>query len=130
MFDFNFALDPETSKVPLVYPPVMHMIMIFETNPFTAQCWTDPSDSSRIDSSSAEVAPFVSKNIRTEKSDANVSEPQPVVLEKQNNKRSACQTQEDVTNAQKKSRTSRTAGPFKCTVQADPPAPRSQNGAG
>ena len=95
------------------------MHIIFETNPFAAQRWAD-GYYSRIDSSSAEVAPFVSKSIRTEKSDANVSEPQPVVLEKQNNKRSACQTQEDVTNAQKKSRTSRTAGPFKCTVQADP----------
>ena len=125
--NFNFALDPETSKVTLVHPPAMHII--FETNPFAAQRWAD-GYYSRIDSSSAEVAPFVSKSIRTEKSDANVSEPQPVVLEKQNNKRSACQTQEDVTNAQKKSRTSRTSGPFKCTVQADPPAPRSQNGAG
>ena len=75
---------------------------------------------SHIDSSSAEVAPFLSKSIRPEKSNANVSEPQPVVLEKQKNKRSTCQTQEDVTNAQKKSRMSRTAGPFKCTVQADP----------
>ena len=84
--------------------------------PFAAQHWAN-GYYSRIDSSSAEVAPFVSKNIRTEKSDANVSEPQPVVLEKQNNKRSACQTQEDVTNAQKKSRT---AEPFKCPVQADP----------
>ena len=110
------------------------MHIIFETNPFAAQRWADGYNS-RIDSSSAEVAPFnyfVSKNIHTEKSDANVSEPQPVVLEKQNNKRSTCQTQEDVTNAQKKSRMSRTAvaGPFKCTVQADPPAPQSQNGAG
>ena len=75
-----------------------------------------------LQNSNAEVAPFLSKSIRTEKSDADISDPQPVVLEKQNNKRSACQTQEDVTNAQKKSRTSRTSGPFKCTVQADPPA--------
>ena len=77
------------------------MHIIFETNPFAAQHWAD-GYYSRIDCSSAEVAPFVSKSTRTEKSDANVSEPQPVVLEKQNNKRSACQTQEDVTNAQKK----------------------------
>ena len=120
-------MDPKTSKVTLVHPPVMHII--FETNPFSAQHWDD-GYYSFFDSSSAEVAPFLSKGIHTEKSDANVSEPQPVVLEKQNNKRSACQTQEDVMNAQKKSRSSRTAGPFKCTVQADPPAPRSQNGAG
>ena len=39
VFDFNFALDPETLQVISVHPSAMHFI--FETNPFAAQHWAE-----------------------------------------------------------------------------------------
>ena len=75
--------------------------VIFEINPFAAQRWADGNYYSLVDCTSPEVA------------------------QKQQLKRVANQLHENLTTALKKSRTSRTAvaGPFKCTVQADPPCP-------
>ena len=107
VFDFSFALDADTSTITSVHPPAIHVI--FEINPFAAQRWADGNYYSLVDCTSPEVAPFLTNT----------------TVEKLSNKRVANQLHENLTTALKKSRTSRTAvaGPFKCTVQADPPCP-------
>jgi len=106
VFDFSFALDPDTSTITSVHPPAIHVV--FEINPFAVQRWAD-GYYLLVDCTSPEVAPFLTNT----------------TVDKPSNKRAANQLHENLTSALKKSRTSRTAvaGPFKCTVQADPPCP-------
>jgi hypothetical protein len=56
VFDFSFALDPDTSTITsvLVHPPAIHVI--FEINPFAAQRWADGNYYSLVDCTSPEVA--------------------------------------------------------------------------
>jgi len=54
VFDFSFALDPDTSTITSVHPPAIHVI--FEINPFAAQRWADGNYYSLVDCTSPEVA--------------------------------------------------------------------------
>ena len=54
VFDFSFALDPDTSTITSVHPPAIHVI--FEINPFAAQRWADGNYYCLVDCTSPEVA--------------------------------------------------------------------------
>ena len=81
VFDFSFALDPDTSTITSVHPPAIHVI--FEINPFAAQRWADGNYYSLVDCTSPEVAPFLTNT----------------TVEKLSNKRVANQLHENLTTA-------------------------------
>jgi len=80
VFDFSFALDPDTSTITSVHPPAIHVI--FEINPFAAQRWAD-GYYSLVDCTSPEVAPFLTNT----------------TVKKLSNKRVANQLHENLTTA-------------------------------
>ena len=116
VFDFSFALDPDTSTITSVHPPAIHVI--FEINPFAAQRWADGNYYSLVDCTSPEVAPFLTNT----------------TVEKLSNKRVANQLHENLNTALKLKKVEpqgqqlqdRLSVLFKLTY----PAPLSQNGAG